>query len=159
MDALRINRLIRGLGSTYEELLAEDVIPNLPLEPSFVDDEHEDLIQTPEPGVELWFWAATRRLERVLFTLVVVAEGDSIYTGELPTPYTHEMDQASVRDMLGEPFESKAPLKIMLSTGLWGRDAYRLGATVHPNARVGFQYRKDNRVCTLGFTLINKGHD
>ncbi|CAD5105959.1 DUF6392 family protein [Zestomonas carbonaria] len=159
MDAVTINRLIRGLGHSYEELLADSVIPNLPLKPSFDGDDNEDLIQTPEPGVELWFWVATRRLERILFTLTEVVEGESVYTGELPTPFTLNMNRTRVRATLGEPSESKGPVKIPLPGGAGGWDAYHLGKATHPNARVIAQYSGDLSVNTLAFTLVDTGHN
>lgn len=159
MDATAINRLVRGLGRTYEELLADGVIPNTALKPSFESDENEDLIQSPEPGIELWFGADTRRLERILFTLTKVVEGETAYTGELPAPFTHQMDRASVRAMLGEPYESKGAVKIPLPGGVGGWDAYRLGKATHPRARVIAQYSGDMSVNTLAFNLLDLSHD
>lgn len=159
MDAITINRLVRGLGRTYEELRDQGVIPNLPMKPSFDGEDNEDLILAPEPGVELWFWAATRRLERVLFTLTKVVEGELVYSGELPTPFTRAMNQASVRAMLGEPDESKGPVKIPLPGGVGGWDAYYLGNATHPNAKVVAQYSGDLSVNALAFNLRDSGHD
>ncbi len=159
MDVVMIDKLVRNLGRTYDELLVDGLISDIPLKQSFESNENEELIQVAESGIELWFWEKTKRLERILFSLSKMAEGDSIYTGELPPPFTHKMDRTGVRAMLGEPIESKEPIKIMLNKGFGARDAYRVEASAHPNARVGFQYRNDNTVCTMGFSLIDRGHD
>lgn len=82
MDAGTINRLVRGLGRTYTELLADGLLHEGTLVPLFKEGENEDLIQKPAPGIELWFWAETKRLERIVITLSTLIEGDPIYTGE-----------------------------------------------------------------------------
>lgn len=160
MDAVMINRLVRGLGRTYEELLADGVIQDSPPTPLFSSGENEDLILKPEPGIELWFWAQTKRLERIVVTLAELVKGDPVYCGELPTPFVHSMDQTSVRAMLGEPYQSRGPAKLpppIGSTGGW--DAYRLGHATHANAEAVAQYLANKSVCGLAFTLVNKGHD
>lgn len=159
MDASMINRLVSGLGRTYEDLVNDGVIQEIPLRPSFESPQNEDLIQNPEPGVELWFWAETRRLERILLALDNVVEGEEAYTGELPAPFTHHMDQASVRAVLGEPYEFKGAVKIPLPGGIGGWDAYRIGKAVHPSAKVIAQYSGDMTVNTLAFNVIELGHD
>lgn len=160
MDAMTINRLIRGLGRTYNELLADGLLHEGALTPLFEEGENEDLIQKPAPGIELWFWAETERLERVVITLTTLTEGDPVYTGELPTPFTHNMDQAGVRALLGEPYRSKAPVKLPPPIGVTGGwDAYRLGDALHPNAEVAIQFLGDKSASGLAFRLINKGHD
>ncbi|WP_248804885.1 DUF6392 family protein [Pseudomonas sp. MWU13-2100] len=160
MDAAKINRLVIGLGRTYDELLAEGMIQPGSIKPLFENSQNEDFIHKPEPGIELWFWAETRRLERVVFCLIALAKNEPVYTGELPTPFTLAMDQAGIRTMLGEPYESKGPVKLPLPIGTTGGwDAYRLGVESHPNAKVAAQYLLDKSVCGLVFTLVDKGHD
>ncbi|MBX8483537.1 DUF6392 family protein [Pseudomonas cichorii] len=160
MDAVKINLLIQGLGRSYEALLADGVIENSPLKPLFSGDENEDLILKPEPGIELWFWAQTRKLERIVITLSGVAKDEPVYVGELPKPFTHTMDQPSIRASLGEPYQTKGPTKLpppIGTTGGW--DAYRLEHATHANAEVVAQYLANKSVCGLAFGLINKGHD
>lgn len=160
MDATTINRFVRALGSTYGELLADGLAQGKMPAPLFNEGENEDLVQQLVPGIELWFWADTSRLERISVTLQQLVDRDTTYTGELPTPFTHNMDQASVRARLGEPYRSKGPAKLpppIGTTGGW--DAYRLGNTVHPNAEVAIQYLGDKSVSGLSFRLIDKGHD
>lgn len=159
MDAAMINNLVAGLGCTYNKLLADGLISNTPLEPSIKGGDNEYLIQRPEAGVELWFWAETTTLEKVLFSLMKMVDGASTYSGELPFPFVHDMHRLGIRDMLGKPFESKEPIKILRSRGYGGGEAYRLVSPRFPNTKVGFQYRHDDRVSTIGFSLINLDHD
>jgi hypothetical protein len=107
MEAVTINRLIKGLGRTYEALLADGLVRGAPPVPLFTEGENEDLIQKPAPGIELWFWAETHRLERIVITLSALVDGDPVYTGELPNPFTHKMSQASVRTLLGSPISQR----------------------------------------------------
>lgn len=159
MDAVTINRLARGLGRTYEELLSEGVIQGIPV-PLCSEGMNEDLILKPAPGIELWFWAESKRLERVVITLATLVEGDPLYTDELPTPFTHKMDQESVRALLGAPYQSKGPVKLPPPIGVTGGwDAYRLTQTFHPNAEIVVQYLGDKSAAGLAFELIDKDHD
>ncbi|NWA04145.1 DUF6392 family protein [Pseudomonas gingeri] len=153
MDAMSVSRLVKGLGFTYNELVTNGVTSNKPLKPSMEGNDNEYLIQQPEAGLELWFRAESQTLEKILFSLIKILDGTSVYTGELPSPFAHNMDRSSVRVVLGEPFESKDPIKILQSKGFGGGDVYLLDCSIHPNARIGFQYRKDNMVCTMGFSL------
>lgn len=157
MDVAMINNLVAGLGCTYSKLLVSSAISNVPLEPSIKGGDNEYLIQRPEAGVELWFWAETATLEKVLFSLIRMVDGASVYTGELPSPFTHNMHRLGVKAMLGEPFESKEPIKILRSRRYGVGEAYRLASAHLVNTKVGFQYRNDDKVCSMGFSLINSG--
>lgn len=156
MDAATINRLIRGLGSTYQALLAEGLIQGTSLVPPFNDGESEDLILKLTPGIELWFQAETKILKRIGITLKALVERDTIYTGELPTPFTFPMDQAGIHALLGEPYRCRGPAKLPPPIGVTGGwDAYRLGKSVHPDAEVAIQFLEDRSVSGLAFRLIN----
>lgn len=160
MDAMTINRLVRGLGRTYSDLISEGLLREGGLVPLFKVGENEDFIHKPAPGIELWFWAETKKLERIVITLSTLIGGDPIYTGELPTPFSRHMNQAGVRALLGEPYLSKGPAKLPPPIGVTGGwDAYRLGKTVHPNAEVAIQFLGDKSASSLVFRLIDKGHD
>lgn len=52
MEAVTINRLIKGLGRTYEALLADGLVRGAPPAPLFTEGENEDLIQKPAQGIE-----------------------------------------------------------------------------------------------------------
>lgn len=159
MNAVKISHLVAGLGCTYSQLLADSVISNAQLKPAIDDSDNEYLIQRPETGVELWFWAETRVLEKIVFSLIGIFDDASTYRGELPSPLTHDMNRLGIRDFFGEPFESKKPIKILRSRGFGGGDVYHLRDLAHSNTRIGFQYRTDDKVCTVGYSLINPGHD
>ncbi|NWA04951.1 DUF6392 family protein [Pseudomonas gingeri] len=160
MDAATINRWTESLGCTYEELVAGGVISSSqPLTQLFKGDD--ELIQNPTSGISLWFWSETRRLEKIIITLIQTVDGQTIYTAGLPSPFSPKMNKASVHALFGEPMQSKGAAKIPGSGGQisGGWDAYRLQECIHPNARVGFSYTADLRVKTLAFALIDRGHD
>ncbi|HBO4049209.1 DUF6392 family protein [Pseudomonas aeruginosa] len=160
MDAATINRWVKSLGRTYDELVREGVVPDRPLTPLLSGGESEELIQSSAPGVKLWFWAETKRLEKVMITLIQSVEGQEVYAGELPAPFVLRMDQNGVRELLGKPLESKGPVKLPGGLGMRGGwDAYLLQEKTHPSARVGFSYTADMKVKTLAFALLNPGHD
>lgn len=160
MDAVTITRWIKNLGRPYGALVAENIIPNQPLTPLISGSVSEESIQSPAPGVKLWFWAETKQLEKVMITLIQSVDGQAVYAGELPAPFTLNMDQAGVRALLGTPMESKGPVKLPGGLGMRGGwDAYRLQEKTHNNARVGFSYTADMKVKTLTFALLNPGHD
>ncbi|OLS62230.1 DUF6392 family protein [Pseudomonas putida] len=160
MNAEKLISLVKGLGRTYKELIAENLIRNEPLRPLFKEGENEDLIQKVEPGMELWFWEKTERLERITVTLASYFEGETVYVGELPLPFTHKMDQPSVHARLGVPDRSLGPTKLPLPIGMTGGwDAYRLDGSLHQNAEVAIQFGADKVAVGLAFRLIDTGHD
>jgi len=90
MDSFTINGWLRGLGRTYGELVSEGTILNLPLKSMFDTSDNEDLLQNPATGVKLWFWADTKRLKKVMITLIQTV-GQPVYTGQLPEPFVLNM--------------------------------------------------------------------
>lgn len=158
MDASTINRWVKSFGLTYEELVAKGDICNQPMTKLY--DDSEWLTLTPESGLELDFWAESKRLEKVLISLIPTEKDDPVYTGQLPAPFSLNMDQAGVRAILGEPMESKGPVKLPGGLGMRGGwDAYRLQEKTHQNVRIGFSYTADMKVKTLAFTLLNPNHN
>lgn len=157
MDAVTITRWIKHLGRPYDSLVAEGIIPSLPLQELYKGRDWHDI--EPGDGLELSFWAETKRFERLFITLIQTVEDQTVYRGELPQPFALEMDQAGVRRTFGPPMESSGPRKIPNIGMVGGHDAYTLNEETHPNARVFFQYTEDMRVKTLFFTLINTGHN
>ena len=157
MDAVTINSLIKGLGHTYEELLTQGLTPGSSPIPLFSEDRNEDLIHKPAPGIELWFCAENRQLERVVITLSPIFDDDPVYEGELPESFTRNMDQDSVRAVIGEPYQSKEPSKLPPPIGITGGwDAFRID---HIHAELVVQYLKDKSVCGLAFCQIDKDTD
>lgn len=160
MSAVDIGRLVRSLGRTYSELTGDGVIEEQALTPFLKNNENEDLVHKPLPGMELWFWAGTMKLERIVITLIPRTADAPAYKGELPMPFVHQMTQLSIRAILGEPHKSKGPAKLPPPIGVTGGwDAYRLDGSIHPNAEVAIQFLADKSACGLAFRLIDKGHD
>ncbi|EMM5100990.1 DUF6392 family protein [Pseudomonas aeruginosa] len=157
MDAATITRWIKHLGRPYDALVNEGIIPSLPLQELYKGRDWLDI--EPGDGLELSFWAETKRFERLFITLIKTVEDQTVYRGDLPQPFALEMDQAGVRSTFGPPMESSGPRKIPNIGMVGGHDAYTLNMETHPNARVFFQYTVDMRVKTLFFTLIDTGHD
>ncbi|MDR9863568.1 MULTISPECIES: DUF6392 family protein [Pseudomonas] len=158
MDAATIERWILSLGRPYDAMVAEGVIPNMPLQQLYKGRDWLDI--EPEDGLELSFWAETKRLEAVYITLLKTTPSTVPYQGELPKPFVPAMSQAQVRANFCEPMDSKGPIKMPQPMGMTGGwDAYRLDPASHPNIKVAFQYTASLMVDTLVFTLIDKGHD
>lgn len=157
MDAATIERWIKNLGQPYDALIAEGVIPNMPLQELYKGRDWIDI--EPADGLELSFWAETKRFERLFITLLKTTPSTVAYKGELPKPFAPVMSQAEVRANFGEPMESQGPTKLPLNTMTGGWDAYRLDPATHPKMKVVFQYTAALMVDTLVFSLIDRGHD
>ncbi|MHC8401266.1 DUF6392 family protein [Pseudomonas sp. MDT1-17] len=158
MDAITIDRWIKGLGQSYNALVIDGVIPDHPLQELYPGRDWLDV--EPVPGVELSFWAETKRLEKIFITCMETIPGITLYTGEMPEPYRLHMMQSDVRALFGGAIEFKGPTKMpqpMGMTGGWG--SYALDSTAYPNVKVVFQYAASMEVKTLVFTLIDKGHE
>ncbi|MFN3357296.1 MAG: DUF6392 family protein [Pseudomonas sp.] len=159
MNSAKIEALSQGLGRTYEELVAVGLVSSAqPLTRLFEGDD--ELIQKPTTGISLCFWEETRRLEKIIITLIPAFDGHAVYAGGLPAPYSLEMNKSGIRSLFGVPIQAKGLIKIPGSAGQisGGWDAYKLSEQTHPNTRVGFTYTEDMRVKTLAFALIDTGH-
>lgn len=157
MTDVCIARWIKNLGRPYDTLVAEGIIPNLPLQELYKGRDWLDI--EPADGLELSFEAKAKRLETIHIVLLSTMEGITEYKGELPRPFAQLMKQSEVRAHFGEPMESKGPTKLPMNTAIGGWDAYQLNRSIHPNAKVIFTYAGSLQVKTLSFTLIDKGHD
>lgn len=157
MDAKTIERWISNLGRPYGTLVAEGVIPNLPLKELYKGRDWLDI--EPEDGLELSFWAGTKCLETLYITLLKTTPSTVEYKGELPKPFAPVMAQSGVRATFGEPIESKGPMKLPNIGMVGGFDAYTLDPATHPNMKVSFQYTITMQVKTLVFSLIDRDHD
>ncbi|WP_347168911.1 DUF6392 family protein [Pseudomonas salmasensis] len=159
MDAVTISRLVGGLGFPYRKLVSEGLIQDLLLKRLFDTSDNEELIQNPEPGVKLWFWAETKRLEQVMIVLIQTV-GQPVYVGQLPQPFKLDMDQRYVREVLGAPTKSKLSVKLPGGLGVrGGADIYYLDQKAHPNVMVTLSYLENLRVNNISFSLIDSGHD
>jgi len=158
MSAETIENWIRALGSDYDELVAQGMIFNQPLQALYPDCDLLD-IET-EVGVSLTFWAETKRLETLFVTLKKTTPSTVEYKGALPVPFESAITQSDVHTAFGQPMESRGPIKMpkpMGQTGGW--ESYPLDPVMYPGKKVVFQYTSAMEVKTLVFTLIDKGHD
>lgn len=157
MSAMTIERWINHLGSFYDDLIADSVIPNLPLIELYKGRDGLSL-KKPARGLELSFWADTKRYERLFITLRSTVEGTTEYEGELPKPFALLTSKSEVRAAFGAPMESQGLTKLPLDTMLGGFDTYSLDQINYSNLKVSFQYTSSMQVKTLVFSLINRGH-
>jgi hypothetical protein len=157
MNAKIIEGWIKSLGQPYDTLVVKGLIPSQPLQELYKGRDWLDI--EPASGLELSFWAQTKRFERLFITLLSTVEGCTEYKGELPKPFAPVMSQPGVRATFGEPMESQGLTKLPLNTMVGGFDAYRLDPDTHPNMKVSFQYTTTMQVKTLVFSLIDRGHD
>lgn len=155
MNSLNMERLIKNLGCSYDALIANGVIENLPLQDLYEDGESLEI--EPVPGVELIFWPETQRFEVIYISLKNSAENNQpVYGMKLPSPFDGMSVQAEVHKILGDPIFSKGPLELM-GTGLTGWDTYQLNQKWHPAAFVEFQYIKgEMQISRLQFSIIDR---
>lgn len=146
VDAGTIERWIGNLGRYHSELVLEDVIPDLPLECLFEDDE--GLQMEPEKAIELHFDPLTMRFEEISFILHMSEPGPfESYKGELPWPFTIAMGRRQVwLAMGGEPIPT-------FSGSPRNNDTYKLDPMYHPDAVVVFQYTVNHKVERLTFIV------
>ncbi|WP_420233161.1 DUF6392 family protein [Pseudomonas sp. ABY48] len=157
MKSFELEVLVERIGSQYEVLVSEGILPDQPLTEMYEGRVRLEL--ELEPGIELEFWRETRRFETLFVTLIRTIPSMSKYEGELPIPYMLEMTQSDVHAIFGEPMASKGPIKMPVPIGMTGGwDSYPLDPELYPGKKVVFQYTQDMRVKTLVFTLIDKGH-
>ncbi|WP_347168910.1 DUF6392 family protein [Pseudomonas salmasensis] len=157
MGVVTIERWIKHLGWLYEDLISHEIIPDLPLTELYNGRDWLSL-KKPGDGLELSFWAETRRFERLFITLRSTVEGTTEYKGELPKPFALLASRSEVRAAFGMPMESQGLTKLPLDNVLGGFDTYSLDQINFPNLKVSFQYASTMQIKTLVFSLINRGH-
>lgn len=154
MNPENMERLIKNLGSSYDALIANKIIDDLPLQDLYGDGETLEV--EPVQGVELIFWPETLRFEVIYITLKDGNESSNLlYLGKLPEPFDKITDQRQVRMLFGKPIFAKGALQLQ-GTGLSGWDTYQVESNWHPAAFVEFQYGNNMQVCKLLFSLIDK---
>ncbi len=152
--SVNMERLIKNLGCSYDALIENKVIDNLPLQSLY--DDGDSLEIEPVPGIELIFWPETLRFEVIHVTLKDEQNPSlPLYTGDLPAPFGEIKEQREVHSKLGAPMLSKSVLELR-GTGLSGWDTYQLESNWHPAALVEFQYIKNMRVSRMLFSLIDR---
>ncbi len=158
MNAIKLETLIRRLGRTHEELLAESVIPDDELIELFPDID--ELYLEPEPGISMNFWADTGRFELFSITLIAPLPECIEYKGELPEPYSATMNQSTIRSLFGEPLEFSGPFRLPGEARQYGGwESFLLNPAVYPNTKVNFRYLESMKIDRIGFALIDRGHE
>lgn len=154
MNSVNMERLIKNLGCSYDALIANKVIDNLPLQDLYEDGESLEI--EPVPGIELIFWPETLRFEVIYITLKDDQNSNvPLYTGQLPEPFGSLSDQSQVHKALGEPMFSKGAMELQ-GTDLSGWDTYQLESQWHPAALVEFQYVNQMKTSKVLFSLIDR---
>lgn len=152
-----IERWISSLGKTYPELLVNGTLPKTELIELFPDID--EVYCEPAAGIELQFWAKTERFENLHITFLHTTPSTTRYVGELPPPYSLQMNQSLVHELFGIPFEATGPIKMPYPVGQTGGwESYKLDETVYPNTKVVFKYLESMEVEGITFTLVDKDH-
>lgn len=154
MNSVNMERLIKNLGCSYDALIANKVIDNLPLQDLYEDGESLEI--EPVPGIELIFWPETLRFEVIYITLKDDQNSNvPLFTGQLPEPFVSLFDQTQVHKALGKPMFSKGAMELQ-GTDLSGWDTYQLESQWHPAALVEFQYVSHMQTSRILFSLIDR---
>jgi hypothetical protein len=158
MSASKIESWIKSLGRTHEYLLSESLVSDDELVELFSGDDQVYL--QPEKGISMTFRDEDGRFESFCITLIKVFPEEREYHGDLPDPYTLNMNKPSVHRIFGTPSESSGPAKMPFPIGLTGGwDAYPLDQTLYPNAKVTFHYLESEQVDYIAFSLLDKIYD
>lgn len=153
-SVINMERLIKNLGCSYDALIANEVIDNLPLQDLYEDGESLEI--EPAPGIELIFWPETLRFEVIYITLKDDQPSKlPVFTGYLPDPFNWLTDQTKVHITLGDPMFSKGAMELQ-GTDLSGWDTYQLEPHWHPAALVEFQYGTNMQTSRMLFSLIDR---
>ncbi|MCO7579734.1 MULTISPECIES: DUF6392 family protein [Pseudomonas] len=151
-----IDELVKSLGRTYPEMISSGMyLPGGPPEGMFGNSDTVEF--SPEPGIELRFWASTKRFEKLFVTFLEGFEGEQIYTGSLPYELRNRMNQAWVRSQYGEPLDSGAPYRIPVLGMTGGWDSYRL-PRMSKDINVLFKYNTKMEVDGVVFRLNEQSH-
>lgn len=154
MNSEHMERLIKNLGCSYDALIANGVIDNLPLQDLYGDGETFEI--EPAPGIELIFWPETLRFEGIYITFKTTQNPESTgFEGGLPANFGKVETQSQVRKEFGDPIISKGAMELQ-GTGLSGWDTYQLEPYLHPAALVDFQYGSNFRLSRIFIALIDR---
>ena len=153
MGSAAIERWIKNLGGSYDSLIANQVIPDLPLQELYEDSDSLEI--EPVVGIELGFWSESKCLELIRVSLENVPGGIPPFVGELPAPFNGATSQKTVHQIFGAPMFTKSARELA-GTGLSGWDTYQLSAEYHAAALLDFEYGRDLEVSSITFSLIEK---
>ncbi|MEB0028796.1 DUF6392 family protein [Pseudomonas sp. MH9.2] len=156
MNAAMIDDLVKSLGRAYPELIASGMyLPGGP--PKGIFEDSDTLSRSPEPGIELGFWASNQRFETLFISLQESFEGEPTYKGKLPYELKNRMNQGGIRSQYGEPFESRAPFKLPIRGMTGGSDTYRF-PSIPKGTQAVFKYNAEMDVEMVVFRLSEKSH-
>ncbi|AVO59285.1 DUF6392 family protein [Pseudomonas chlororaphis] len=156
MNAATIDDLVKSLGRTYPEMIASGMyLPGGP--PKGIFEDSDTVAMSPEPGIELGFWASSQRFEMLFISLLESFQGESIYKGSLPYQLKNRMDQGWIRSRYGEPLESRAPFKMPIRGMTGGWDIYRL-PNIPKGTKTVFKYNAEMEVEDVVFELNERSH-
>ncbi|AZD67102.1 hypothetical protein SAMN04489802_3310 [Pseudomonas chlororaphis] len=156
MNSAMIDDLVKSLGRTYPALVASEIhLPCGP--PTGIFEDSDTLSMSPEPGIELGFWASNQRFEDLFITFLETFPGRPTYKGGLPYQLKTKMNQSWVRSQYGEPLESKGPYKIPVRGLVGGWETYRFPG-MSKNINVLFKYTIEMEVEGIVFRLNEKSH-
>ncbi|WP_391527938.1 DUF6392 family protein [Photorhabdus akhurstii] len=142
--------IINSLGKTADMLVENKLIPAGKFEFAFEGSSRFSV--EPEAGLTLVFDAISKVLISVQFTLINTFDDTGTYSGDMPTPFLHQMDKVTVRAFMGEPDSSSGPERIPVIGLIGGFDAYtRKLNDQYPNTEIRFLYQTDLRVDALLF--------
>lgn len=151
---MNLKRLIKNLGSSYDALIDNELIPKLPLQSLYEDSETLEV--EPAPGIELIFWPDTQGFEGIQIVLENAgAPGFPVFEGGLPHPFEEVKNQSQVHEFFGKPLTSKSVMELN-GTDLYGWETYQLEASWHRAATVSFQYVKGMKISRIQFFLIDR---
>lgn len=141
---------------TYPEMISSGIyLPDSP--PKGIFEDSATLAMTPEPGIELDFWASSQRFETLFISLLESFEREPTYKGKLPYELKKRINQGWMRSQYGEPFASRAPFKMPIRGMTGGSDTSRF-ANIPKGTQAVFKYNAEMDVETVVFRLIEKSH-
>ncbi|WP_038997978.1 MULTISPECIES: DUF6392 family protein [Pseudomonas] len=158
MNLSNIDTWLSSVGQTYQDLVRKKIISDTPFIELYPGTDYLHI--EPERGVDFGFFAETKKLEAICITLQKIAPSQIDYAGELSAPYGSLKTRDAVHEFFGVPFEQKGPMTLPLPVGKTGGwDLYHLSSKGHENIRVIFKYNVNLEVCSLVFSLLDKGRD
>lgn len=158
MNIDQLSTYLRNFDRPHADLLAEGIVPAGDLIEVYPDAW--TLYLEPAPGLSLCFWAETRKLESMMFSLAETNIVDDIYQDKLPAPYDKCLTRADALVILGDPIESRGPFKMPLPMGdVGGWDKFEFVAQDQPKLVIVVQYGVDLSVSAMAFALAKTGAD
>lgn len=148
--------LIKHIGQSAIFLIDNGLIKDSRYGFNFEGDD--TFYMRPEEGILLAFDALTHTLQSVQITLIKITDEHIAYTGEMPSPFQHSMDKASVRSLLGIPDQTSEQKNIPGLGVIGGHDSYINRLSDYPNVQARALYCADNAVRAIAFDALETIH-